>query len=135
MHLQAGTDVDTCAGRNYSKEVHLMKMISAVIKHSRLESVQKALTDVGVEGMTAIEVKGFGKQKGHMEVYRGMEYEVRFLPKVKVEVAVTDEQFDSALSAIMDSAKTGAIGDGKVFIYDLKDAIRIRTGERGKEAL
>ncbi len=112
-----------------------MKMICAVIKHFRLDEVRKALTDIGVVGMTAIEVKGFGRQKGHMEVYRGVEYEVQFLPKVKVEVAVAAEKLDDVLKAIQEGAKTGEIGDGKIFVYDLEDVIRIRTGERGKEAL
>jgi nitrogen regulatory protein P-II 2 len=112
-----------------------MKMISAVIKHFRLDEVRTALTDIGVQGMTIIEVKGFGRQKGHMEVYRGVEYEVRFLPKVKIEVAVPDERLDEALKAIQESARTGEIGDGKIFVYDLQDVVRIRTGERGREAI
>jgi len=112
-----------------------MKMVTAIIKHFRFDDVRKALTDIGVVGMTAIEVKGFGRQKGHMEVYRGVEYEVRFLPKVKIEVAIPDEQLDSVLEAIQKSAKTGEIGDGKIFIYALQDVIRIRTGERGEEAI
>ncbi|MBI4843084.1 MAG: P-II family nitrogen regulator [Nitrospirae bacterium] len=94
-----------------------MKMVSAVIKHFRLDEVRKALTDIGVEGMTATEVKGFGRQKGHMEVYRGVEYEVRFLPKVKIEVAVPKEKVEDVLRAIQDSARTGEIGDGKIFVY------------------
>lgn len=112
-----------------------MKMVSAVIKHFKLDDVRKALTEIGVQGMTAIEVKGFGRQKGHMEVYRGVEYEVQFLPKVKIEVAVPKEKLDDVLSAIQKSAKTGEIGDGKIFVYDLKDVIRIRTGDRGEEAI
>jgi nitrogen regulatory protein PII len=112
-----------------------MKKIDAVIKHFCLDDVKKALTDIGVQGMTIVEVKGFGRQKGHMEVYRGVEYEVRFLPKIKVEVAVPDERLDEALKAIQESARTGEIGDGKIFVYDLQDVIRIRTGERGKEAI
>ncbi len=112
-----------------------MKMVAAVIKHFKLDDVRKALTAIDVLGMTAIEVKGFGRQKGHMEVYRGVEYEVQFLPKVKIEVAVAEEKLDDVLSAIQKSAKTGEIGDGKIFVYDLNEAIRIRTGERGKEAL
>lgn len=112
-----------------------MKMITAVIKHFRLDDVRKALTDMGVVGMTATEVKGFGRQKGHMEVYRGVEYEVRFLPKVKIEVAIPDEKLDDVLKAIQEGAKTGEIGDGKIFIYNLQDVIRIRTGERGEEAI
>ena len=112
-----------------------MKMVAAVIKHFRLDAVREALMDIGVIGMTAIEVKGFGRQKGHMEVYRGVEYEVQFLPKVKVEVAVPTEKLDAVINAIEKGAKTGEIGDGKIFIYDLQDVVRIRTGERGKEAL
>jgi nitrogen regulatory protein PII len=112
-----------------------MKMVSAVIKHFKLDEVRDALNKLGVQGMTAIEVKGFGRQKGHMEVYRGVEYEVKFLPKVKVEVAVPEEKLDEVLKAIMESAQTGEIGDGKIFVYGLEEVIRIRTGERGKEAI
>ncbi len=120
---------------NTDQEVCFMKMVSAVIKHFRLDDVRKALTDIGILGMTAIEVKGFGRQKGHLEVYRGVEYEVQFLPKVKVEVAVPAEKLDEVLKAIQEGARTGEIGDGKIFIYDLQDAVRIRTGETGEEAL
>ena len=112
-----------------------MKMIAAVIKHFKLDDVRKALSEIGVQGMTAIEVKGFGRQKGHMEVYRGVEYEVKFLPKVKIEVAIADEDLERAVSAIVESAKTGEIGDGKIFIYNLQDVVRIRTGERGESAI
>lgn len=112
-----------------------MKMIAAVIKHFKLDNVRRALTDAGVQGMTTIEVKGFGKQKGHLEVYRGVEYEVRFLPKVKIEVAVPDERADEVMGIIAEAARTGEIGDGKIFIYDLAEVVRIRTGERGEEAL
>ena len=112
-----------------------MKMVSAVIKHFRLDDVRKALTDLGVQGMTVIEVKGFGRQKGHLEVYRGVEFEVRFLPKVKLEVAVPDDKLDEVLDTIQESARTGEIGDGKIFVYNLQDVVRIRTGERGKEAI
>ncbi|UCH81302.1 MAG: P-II family nitrogen regulator [Nitrospiraceae bacterium] len=112
-----------------------MKMIAAVIKHFKLDDVRKSLTEIGVHGMTAIEVKGFGRQKGHMEVYRGVEYEVQFLPKIKIEVAVPDEQLYEVLSTIELSAKTGEIGDGKIFVYDLQEVIRIRTGEKGEEAI
>lgn len=112
-----------------------MKMIAAVIKHFKLDDVRKALTDIGVHGMTVIEVKGFGRQKGHMEVYRGVEYEVKFLPKIKLEVAVSDDMVDDVINAIVESAKTGEIGDGKIFVYDLKETVRIRTGERGEEAV
>jgi len=112
-----------------------MKMIAAIIKHFKLDDVRKSLTEIGVHGMTAIEVKGFGRQKGHMEVYRGVEYEVQFLPKIKIEVAVPDERLDEVLNAIESSAKTGEIGDGKIFVYNLQEVIRIRTGEKGKEAI
>ncbi len=112
-----------------------MKMIAAIIKHFKLDDVRKALTEIGLYGMTAIEVKGFGRQKGHMEVYRGVEYEVKFLPKVKIEVAVPEEKLDEAVKAIADSAKTGEIGDGKIFVYNLQEVVRIRTGEKGKEAI
>jgi nitrogen regulatory protein PII len=110
-------------------------MVSSVIKHFKLDDVRKALTDIGVQGMTSIEVKGFGRQKGHMEVYRGVEYEVRFLPKLKIEVAVEDNKLDSVIKAILEHAKTGEIGDGKIFIYNLQDVVRIRTGEKGEEAI
>ena len=112
-----------------------MKMVSAVIKHFKLDDVRKGLTDIGVPGMTVIEVKGFGRQKGHMEVYRGVEYDVQFLPKLKIEVAVTDDKLDDVLGVIQEKAKTGKIGDGKIFIYDLQEVIRIRTGRRGEVAL
>ncbi len=115
-----------------------MKMITAVIKHFKLDDVRKGLTEIGIQGMTAIEVKGFGRQKGHMEVYRGVEYEVLFLPKVKIEVAVPDDKLDETLNVILKTAKTGEageIGDGKIFVYDLLDVIRIRTGRRGEEAI
>jgi nitrogen regulatory protein PII len=112
-----------------------MKMIAAVIKHFKLDEVRKALTDAGVEGMSIVEVKGFGKQKGHLEVYRGVEYEVQFLPKVKVEVAVPDEKAEAVIEAITAAARTGEIGDGKIFVYELADAVRIRTGESGEGAL
>jgi nitrogen regulatory protein PII len=112
-----------------------MKMVSAIIKHFKLDEVRDALNKIGVQGMTAIEVKGFGRQKGHMEVYRGVEYEVKFLPKVKIEVAISDDKLDEVLSAIQGSAKTGEIGDGKIFVYNLQDVVRIRTGEHGEGAL
>jgi nitrogen regulatory protein P-II 2 len=118
-----------------SEEVYFMKMVSAVIKHFRLDDVKDALNDIGVQGMTIVDVKGFGRQKGHLEVYRGVEYEVRFLPKVKVEVAVSEDKLDEVLKAIQSAARTGEIGDGKIFIYNLEDVIRIRTGERGREAI
>ena len=112
-----------------------MKMVMAVIKPFKLDDVREALAEAGVAGITATEVKGFGRQKGHTELYRGAEYVVDFLPKVKIEVAVTDDKVDTAIDAISKAAHTGKIGDGKVFVFSLEQAIRIRTGETGKEAL
>jgi nitrogen regulatory protein P-II 1 len=112
-----------------------MKLIIAIIKPFKLEEVKTALAEVGVEGMTVTEVKGFGRQKGHTEIYRGSEYTVDFLPKVKIEVAVTDEAVGKAIDAIVASAKTGKIGDGKVFISPVEEAIRIRTDETGDKAV
>lgn len=115
-----------------------MKMVTAIIKHHRLDEVRRALTELSVRGMTVADVKGFGRQKGHVEVYRGAEYEVKFLPKVKVEVAVPDEALEEVVRAIAEAAKTGEsgeIGDGKIFVFGLEDAVRIRTGERGEVAI
>jgi len=112
-----------------------MKMVSAIIKHFKLDEVRDALNKIGVQGMTAIEVKGFGRQKGHMEVYRGVEYEVKFLPKVKIEIALSEDKLDNVLDVILKNAQTGEIGDGKIFVHSLENVIRIRTGERGKEAI
>jgi nitrogen regulatory protein P-II 1 len=112
-----------------------MKKIEAVIRHHRLDEVKDALVGQGVHGMTVTEVRGFGRQKGHTEMYRGTEYAVDFVPKIKIEVVVSDGQFEPAVKAIVDSAKTGQIGDGKIFLYDLVDAVRIRTGETGESTL
>ena len=112
-----------------------MKLITAIIKPFKLEEVKVALAEIGVEGMTVTEVKGFGRQKGHTEIYRGSEYTVDFLPKVKIELAVSDEVVAKAIDAIVSSAKTGKIGDGKIFITPLDEVIRIRTDERGDSAL
>ena len=112
-----------------------MKKIEAVIKPFKLDDVREALSEIGIAGMTAIEVKGFGRQKGHTELYRGAEYVVDFLPKVKLEVAVDADKLDSTIEAISEAARTGKIGDGKIFVTDLPQAIRIRTGETGDEAL
>ncbi len=112
-----------------------MKKIEAIIKPFKQEDVKEALTEIGVEGMTVSEVKGFGRQKGHTEIYRGSEYTVDFLPKVKFEIVVTDERVARAVDAIVQAAKTGKIGDGKVFILPIEDAIRIRTEERGDNAI
>ena len=112
-----------------------MKLITAVIKPFKLDEVREALSEVGVQGLTVTEVKGFGRQKGHTELYRGAEYVVDFLPKVKLEVAVDDDVAERVTEAIEGAGKTGKIGDGKIFISDLSEVIRIRTGETGKEAL
>ncbi len=112
-----------------------MKKIEAIIKHYKLDEVRDALNRVGIQGMTVTEVKGFGRQKGHREVYRGVEYEVKFLPKVKIEVAVLAERLEDIIKVILDNARTGEIGDGKIFVSSLEDVIRVRTGERGKEAI
>jgi nitrogen regulatory protein PII len=112
-----------------------MKLITAIIKPFKLEAVKEALTAVGVEGMTVTEVKGFGRQKGHTEVYRGSEYTVDFLPKIKIEVVVADDIKDKVVMAIVNGAKTGKIGDGKVFVSPVDDVIRIRTDEHGDAAI
>lgn len=112
-----------------------MKKIEAIIKPFKLDDVREALASVGVSGLTITEVKGFGRQKGHQELYRGAEYQVDFLPKVKVEVVVNDDIVDRVVESIIDVAKTGKIGDGKIFVYDVERAIRIRTGEEGADAL
>ncbi|MCC6356285.1 MAG: P-II family nitrogen regulator [Verrucomicrobiae bacterium] len=112
-----------------------MKKIEAIIKPFKLEEVKEALTEIGVEGLTVTEVKGFGRQKGHTEIYRGSEYTVDFVPKLKVEVVVADELCERAVGAILKHAQTGKIGDGKIFIQGLGEAIRIRTGEKGDKAL
>ena len=112
-----------------------MKKIEAIIKPFKLDEVKEALQDLGVQGLSVIEVKGFGRQKGHTELYRGAEYVVDFLPKVKIEIIVDDELLDTALECIEESAKTGRIGDGKIFVSSIEKAIRIRTGEKGNEAI
>lgn len=112
-----------------------MKLIVAIIKPFKLDEVRTALTELGIAGMTVTDVKGFGRQKGHTEVYRGAEYVVNFLPKVKIEVAVSDDKVDAVVAALEATAKTGSIGDGKIFVSPLEQSIRIRTGESGDEAL
>ena len=112
-----------------------MKLITAIIKPFKLDDVREALSEIGVQGITVTEVKGFGRQKGHTELYRGTEYVVNFLPKVKIEVAVKEEDLDRALETIVASAKTGKIGDGKIFVSQLEQVIRIRTGESGEDAI
>lgn len=112
-----------------------MKLVTAIIKPFKLDDVRGALSDVGVQGLTVTEVKGFGRQKGHTELYRGAEYVVDFLPKVKLEIAISADLLDRAIEAITDAAKTNKIGDGKIFVFDLEQVIRIRTGETGEDAL
>ena len=112
-----------------------MKIVSAIIKPFKLDDVRSALSDIGINGLTVYEVKGFGRQKGHTELYRGAEYVVDYIPKVKIDVAVDDELVDQVIDSIIDSAKTGKIGDGKIFVTDLDHVVRIRTGESGSSAL
>ncbi|MAE16537.1 MAG: transcriptional regulator [Deltaproteobacteria bacterium] len=112
-----------------------MKKIEAIIKPFKLEEVKEALSSIGIQGLTVSEVKGFGRQRGHTELYRGAEYVVDFLPKVKIELVISDDDVDRAVEAITSSAKTGRIGDGKIFVFDLNQAIRIRTGETGDQAV
>jgi nitrogen regulatory protein P-II 2 len=112
-----------------------VKIVSAVIKPFRLDDVRSALSDIGINGLTVYEVKGFGRQKGHTELYRGAEYVVDYIPKVKIEVAVDDELVDQVIDTIIESAKTGKIGDGKIFVTNLENVVRIRTGESGSNAL
>ncbi|HLQ26933.1 MAG TPA: P-II family nitrogen regulator [Acidiferrobacterales bacterium] len=112
-----------------------MKLVTAIIKPFKLDDVRDVLTEIGVQGITVTEVKGFGRQKGHTELYRGAEYVVDFLPKVKLEIAIEAKMLDRVVEAIVKAAKTDKIGDGKIFVYDLEQVVRIRTGETGKEAL
>ena len=112
-----------------------MNLVTAIIKPFKLDDVREAISEIGIDGLTVTEVKGFGRQKGHTELYRGAEYQVDFLPKVKLEIAVQDDQVDRLVEAIVGAAKTGKIGDGKVFVYDLEQAVRIRTGESDTDAL
>jgi nitrogen regulatory protein P-II 1 len=112
-----------------------MKKIEAIIRHFKLEEVKNALTERGVHGLTVSEVRGFGRQKGHTEIYRGAEYNVDFVPKVKMEIVCTDANVQGVVETILRTAQTGQIGDGKIFVYELQDAIRIRTGETGQDAL
>jgi nitrogen regulatory protein P-II 1 len=115
--------------------VHFMKKIEAIIKPFKMEDVKEALSEIGIEGMTVSEVKGFGRQKGHTEIYRGSEYTVDFLPKVKFEIVLTEDRVQKALDVIVQAAKTGKIGDGKVFVLPIEEAVRIRTEERGDAAI
>lgn len=112
-----------------------MKKIEAIIKPFKLEDVKEALREIGIQGLTVVEVKGFGRQKGHTELYRGAEYVIDFLPKIKLEIVVSDDMVSKVIETIKESAKTGKIGDGKIFLFPAEDVIRIRTGERGEDAI
>jgi nitrogen regulatory protein P-II 2 len=117
------------------QEAQTVKLITAIIKPFKLDDVRNALSELGIQGMTLTEVKGFGRQKGHTELYRGAEYVVDFLPKMKIEIAINDDQLASVVDAVSEAARTGKIGDGKLFVSELSEAIRIRTGESGGDAL
>ena len=112
-----------------------MKKVEAIIKPFKLEEVKEALSNVGIKGMTVLEVKGFGRQKGHKELYRGAEYEIEFLPKVKLEVVVAESELEAVINAIVTASRTGRLGDGKVFVSPIEEVVRIRTGERGQDAI
>jgi nitrogen regulatory protein P-II 1 len=112
-----------------------MKKVEAIIRPFRIDDVREALGEIGVKGMTLTEVKGYGRQKGHTELYRGSEYQIDFLPKIKIEVVVPDRLCDKVVETILNAAKTGQVGDGKIFIYDVSDVVRVRTGESGEDAL
>jgi nitrogen regulatory protein P-II 2 len=133
MLLHESGMVDHAAARHHG--ARLMKIVMAIIKPFKLEEVRDALTAIGVHGLTVTEVKGYGRQKGHTEIYRGAEYAVSFLPKLKIEVAVNADVADKVVEAIVAAARTGQIGDGKIFVYGLDSAVRIRTGEKDKDAL
>jgi nitrogen regulatory protein PII len=130
-----GTTDARCNSRVKYIQLFCMKKIEAIIKPFKLEEVKDALSEVGIQGITVTEVKGFGRQKGHTEIYRGSEYTVDFLPKIKIEVVIVDNQLDAAVAAIIKSAKTGKIGDGKIFVTTMDQAIRIRTEESGEQAV
>ncbi len=112
-----------------------MKKIEAIVRHFKLDAIKEALTSLGIHGMTVTEVRGFGRQKGHTERYRGTEYSVDFVPKIKIEVVVSNEQLEPAIASILEHARTNQVGDGKLFVYELSDVIRVRTGEHGAEAI
>ncbi len=112
-----------------------MKLIIAIIQPHRLDAVRESLTAIGIEGMTVTEVRGYGRQKGHTEIYRGAEYQISFIPKLKLEIAVADSRLDDAIQALGNAARTGKIGDGKIFVLDLEQSLRVRTGETGDDAL
>ncbi len=127
--------VSTHSGTPQKTTIETMKKVEAIIKPFKLDEVKEALSDAGIEGMTVTDVRGFGRQKGHTEIYRGSEYTVDFLPKMKIEIVIDDERLEAVVKAIVDTANTGKIGDGKVFVSPVEEAIRIRTGERGADAV
>ena len=127
--------VETPNFKGFTETGHGMKKIDAIIKPFKLDQVKEALHEIGIQGITITEVKGVGRQKGHTELYRGAEYVVDFLPKIKMEIIVGDNQAEDVINTIMQAAQTGRIGDGKIFVTDLQDIVRIRTGERGEEAI
>jgi nitrogen regulatory protein P-II 1 len=133
--LRAASESAFTRDSTANQRIRAMKKIEAIIKPFKLDEVKEALQDVGIQGLSVIEVKGFGRQKGHTELYRGAEYVVDFLPKVKIEVVLSDDQVDGAIEAIINAAKTEKIGDGKIFVSPVEQAIRIRTGEFGEDAL
>lgn len=140
--MQSGSKFRTDLGISLRENVTLktdkeesMKKLECIIRPFKLEDVKEALTEIGVQGMTVSEVKGFGRQKGHTELYRGSEYTIEFLPKLKIEIVVADENADRVSEVVQQTASTGKIGDGKIFVFDVEEAIRIRTGERGKTAV
>src|SRR5580698_4946423 len=135
VRVETGLREQRMVGRRPFKQTQTMKKIEAIIKPFKLEEVKDALSEIGIEGMTVSEVKGFGRQKGHTEIYRGSEYTVDFLPKIKLEIVLPDGRVDGAVGAIVSSAKTGKIGDGKVFVSDVESAFRIRTDEQGEAAV
>ncbi len=130
-----GASACACTDRSEGGVHDPMKKIEAIIKPFKLDEVKEALHDIGLQGLTVLEAKGFGRQKGHTELYRGAEYVVDFLPKVKIELVVDDQLLERAIEAIQRAAYTGRIGDGKIFVYPVEEAIRVRTGERGKDAI
>jgi nitrogen regulatory protein P-II 1 len=134
-HAVEGEGKPALGGRGAAPGGERMKKIEAIIKPFKLDEVRDRLSEIGIQGMTVTEVKGFGRQKGHTELYRGAEYVVDFLPKIKIEIVAPDQMADTIVETIVSSAKTGRIGDGKIFVLPIEDAIRIRTGERGEEAI
>lgn len=127
--------MDLVSTNKKQQQVHVMKMISAIIKPFKLDDVREAMSDLGIEGMTVVDVKGFGRQRGHTELYRGAEYQVDFIPKIKVEIATQSDNVDRVVEVITNVAQTGKIGDGKIFVYDLEQIVRIRTGELDEAAI